>query len=60
MKIVVIDPNLLPHRERLEGTAPAGSDIHWRIGGVSAEDLRDAEVLVGSSVNADMARARRG
>ena len=57
MKIVVIDANLVPHRERLETNAPPGSDIRWHIGGVSPDDLRDADVFVGSRFTADMARA---
>src|SRR6476661_1506186 len=57
VKIVVIDANLVPHRERLETNAPPGSDIRWHIGGVSPDDLRDADVFVGSRFTADMARA---
>ncbi|KMO72743.1 hydroxyacid dehydrogenase [Mycolicibacterium chubuense] len=56
MKIVVADPNLLPHRDRFEAMAPPGSDIRWLITGVPEAELRDAEVYVGSRFTADMAR----
>jgi phosphoglycerate dehydrogenase-like enzyme len=55
VKIVVIDPNLAPHRERLEAMAPSSSEFHWHIGAVPEEELRDADVLVGSRFTADMA-----
>ncbi|MEH3143639.1 MAG: 2-hydroxyacid dehydrogenase [Mycobacterium kyogaense] len=56
MKIVVADPNLLPHRDRFEEMAPAGSDICWLPDGATESDLRDADVYVGSRFTADMAR----
>ena len=56
MRIVVADPNVVPHRDRFEAIVPAGSDIRWHIGGVSSAELRDAEVFVGSRFGADMAR----
>ncbi|KMO76977.1 2-hydroxyacid dehydrogenase [Mycolicibacterium chlorophenolicum] len=56
MKIIVADPNLLPHRDRFEAMAPPGSDIRWLITGVPEAELRDAEVYVGSRFTADMAR----
>lgn len=56
MNIVVADPNLVPHRDRFEATAPPGSDIRWLTTGVPEDELRDAEVYVGSRFTADMAR----
>ncbi|PRC60609.1 hydroxyacid dehydrogenase, partial [Mycobacterium sp. ITM-2017-0098] len=49
MKIVVIDPNLAPHRERFEAMVPPGSEVRWHVG--------DADVFVGSRFTAEMARA---
>ncbi|MHA0285556.1 2-hydroxyacid dehydrogenase [Mycobacterium sp. C3-094] len=57
MKIVVADPNLLPHRDRFEAMAPADSDVRWVPDGVTGPDLRDADVYVGSRFTADMAGA---
>lgn len=56
MKIVVADPNLVPHRDRLEAMAPPGSQIDWQPGGAALDDLRDADVYIGSRFTADMAR----
>ena len=56
MKIVVADPNLVPHRERLEAMA-AGCQIEWKPGGAKPEDLSGVQVYIGSRFNADMARA---
>ncbi|KWX68050.1 2-hydroxyacid dehydrogenase [Mycobacterium sp. NAZ190054] len=56
MRIVVADPNLVPHRERLESAVPPGSDVRWHLGGVPEQELREAEVYVGSRFTADMAR----
>lgn len=56
MKVVVIDPNLAPHRDRLEAQVPAGADVRWHIGGAPEDELRHAEVFVGSRFTADMAR----
>lgn len=56
MKIVVTDPNLTPHRDRLEAMLPPGSDVRWHPGGAPEEELRDAEVFVGSRFTAEMAR----
>ena len=56
MRIVVADPNLLPHRDRFEAMAPPGSDICWPATGVPEDELRDAEVFVGSRFTACMAR----
>ncbi|UXA14418.1 hydroxyacid dehydrogenase [Mycobacterium sp. SMC-8] len=55
MNIVVADPNLVPHRERLETAVPSGSEVHWHIGGVPDQALRDVEVFIGSRFTADMA-----
>ncbi len=57
MKIVVADPNLLPHRDRFEAMAPTGSEIHWLPDGATGSDMSDADVYVGSRFTADMARA---
>lgn len=57
MKIVVVDPNLAPHRDRFEAMVPPGSEVRWHVGGVPDQDLRDAEVFVGSRFTAEMARA---
>lgn len=56
MKVVVIDPNLVPHRQRLEAMLPPGTDVGWHVDGVPDEVLRDAEVFVGSRFTAEMAR----
>lgn len=60
MRIVVADPNLLPHRERFEAALPADAEVAWRVGTDPAAllaDLRDAEVYVGGRFTADMADA---
>ena len=57
MKIVVVDANLVQHRERLEALVPPGSDIRWHVGGAPLHELSDAEVFVGSRFDAEMARA---
>ncbi|MBB2989576.1 phosphoglycerate dehydrogenase-like enzyme [Mycolicibacterium iranicum] len=59
MKIVVIDPNLAPHRDRLEAGLPPGSEVRWHVGGAPDDELRDAEVFVGSRFTADMAGIAR-
>jgi len=53
MKIVVADANLVPHRERLEAAVPSGSQVSW---GASVDELRDADVYVGSRFTAEMAK----
>jgi phosphoglycerate dehydrogenase-like enzyme len=55
MKILVADANLVPHRERFEAALPPGSEVRWHPGGAPTEELRDAEVYVGSRFTADMA-----
>ncbi|BBX66663.1 2-hydroxyacid dehydrogenase [Mycolicibacterium psychrotolerans] len=55
MRIVIADANLFPHRDRFEAMAPPGSDIRWLTTGVPDDELRDAEVYVGSRFTADMA-----
>ena len=55
MKIVVVDPNLAPHRERFEAQLPSGSHIGWFSGDAPEAELRDAEVFVGSRFTAEMA-----
>ena len=57
MKIVVADTNLLPHRERLEAAVPADARVCWQVGGVSLDELRGADVYVGSRFTAAMAEA---
>ena len=57
MKIVVADTNLPPHRERFEAALPAGAVVQWHPGGVPLDDLRDADVYVGSRFTAEMAAA---
>lgn len=55
MKIVVNDANLAPHRERFE--AAVDGQASWYVGDVPLEDLRDADVYVGSRFTAEMADA---
>ncbi|KAA0097546.1 hydroxyacid dehydrogenase [Mycolicibacterium sp. P1-18] len=58
MKILLADANLAPHRERFEAALPSGVDVVWRPGQDPAtlrEELRDAEVYVGSRFTAAMA-----
>jgi phosphoglycerate dehydrogenase-like enzyme len=56
MKIVVADANLVPHRERFEAALP-DADVRWQSSGVSPDELRDADVYVGSRFTAAMADA---
>ena len=56
MKVIVVDPNLIPHRERLEAALP-DAEVRWQTNGVSPDELRDADVYVGSSFTAAMADA---
>ena len=57
MKVVVRDPNLVPHRDRLEDALPPGTAVHWHDTTSEAllDELRDADVFVGSRFDADMA-----
>jgi phosphoglycerate dehydrogenase-like enzyme len=57
MKIVVNDANLVPHRQRLEASLPPGARVSWHEGGVQLDELRDADVYVGSRFTAEMANA---
>ncbi len=58
MKIVVVDSNLVPHRERFEAALPPDSTVHWPDGGTTElEDLRAADVVVGGRFTAAMAEA---
>ena len=57
MKIIVADANLVPHRERFEAAVPADARVCWQVGGVSPDELRDADVYVGSRFTAAMADA---
>ena len=54
MKIVVADGNLVPHHERFEAAMP-GARVCWQANGVSPDNLRDADVYVGSRFTAAMA-----
>ncbi|WP_102142232.1 2-hydroxyacid dehydrogenase [Mycobacterium hubeiense] len=54
MKIVVADSNLVPHRNRFEGSLPPGSVVVWH---EAPDDLRDADVYVGSRFTTSMAAA---
>ena len=56
MKVIVVDPNLIPHRERLEAALP-DAEVRWQTNGVSSDELRDADVYVGSRFTAAMADA---
>jgi phosphoglycerate dehydrogenase-like enzyme len=60
MKIVVTDPNLIPHRARFEAAVPSDATVRW-LAGVEPEilldELRDAEVCVGGRFTAAMAGA---
>ena len=56
MRIVVADANLVPHRERFEAALP-DARICWQGSGVSPDELRDADVYVGSRFTAAMADA---
>src|SRR5215470_1665872 len=57
MKVVVVDANLVPHRERLEAVVPSGTKVGWPVGGVPLDELWDADVYVGSRFTAEMADA---
>lgn len=59
MKIVVGDPNLVPHRDRLEAALPPGSAVHWHDPSNPGllDDLSDADVFVGGRFTAEMAAA---
>jgi phosphoglycerate dehydrogenase-like enzyme len=55
MKIVVADANLAHYRDRLE--AAVGGQVHWYVGSAPLDELRDADVYVGSRFTAEMAQA---
>lgn len=60
MKIVVGEVNLVPHRERLEAALPQGAEVLWRAGADPErllDDVRDADVYVGSKFGTELARA---
>jgi phosphoglycerate dehydrogenase-like enzyme len=57
VKILAADTNLLPHRERLEAAVPSGSRVCWHVGGAPLDELRDADVYIGSRFTAEMAGA---
>jgi phosphoglycerate dehydrogenase-like enzyme len=57
VKILVADANLVPHRERFEAKVPSGSVVRWHPGGAPVDELRDADVYVGSRFTAEMASA---
>jgi phosphoglycerate dehydrogenase-like enzyme len=55
MKILVADTSLAPHRHRFEAALPADAVVQWHPGGVPLDELRDADVYVGSRFTAEMA-----
>jgi phosphoglycerate dehydrogenase-like enzyme len=60
MKILVADPNLVAHRERLEAGLPDGAEACWATRTDAAalmDELRDADVFVGSRFTSAMADA---
>ncbi len=60
MKILVTDPNLVPHRARFEAAVPPQCELRWLVGAepdVVLEELRDTEVYVGGRFTAAMASA---
>jgi phosphoglycerate dehydrogenase-like enzyme len=59
VKIVVGDPNLVPHRDRLEAALPPGLTVHWHDPSSPGllDDLSDADVFVGGRFTAEMASA---
>jgi phosphoglycerate dehydrogenase-like enzyme len=57
MRVLINDANLVPHRARFEDLVPAGTELCWRVGQVTPEDLRCAQVYVGSRFTAEMAKA---
>ena len=58
MKVVIRDPNLVPHRDRLEAALPPGTTVHWHDATSQIlDELRDADVFVGSRFTAEMAGA---
>jgi phosphoglycerate dehydrogenase-like enzyme len=58
MKILVADANLVPHRVRFEAAVP-DARVCWQVGGVSPDELREADVYVGSRFTAAMAGAAK-
>jgi phosphoglycerate dehydrogenase-like enzyme len=54
MKIVVGDPNLAPHRARLEAALPDAT-VRWHDANASLDELRDADVFIGGRFTAAMA-----
>ena len=61
MKIVIADSYLVPHRQRLEADLPEDASVHWHTPGDVGviDDLRDADVFVGSRFTPEMATAAR-
>ena len=57
MKVVIADTNLTPLRRRFEAAMPHGAVVEWHPGGVPPDDLRDADVHIGSRFTAEMASA---
>lgn len=59
MKIVIADSYLVPHRRRLEAALPEHATVCWHTPGDTGviDDLRDAEVFVGSRFTSEMAGA---
>jgi len=60
MKIIVGDPNLMPHRSRFESALPPEATVRWLIGAYPhtlLDELRDTDVYVGGRFTAAMAGA---
>jgi phosphoglycerate dehydrogenase-like enzyme len=56
LKILVANTNLVPHRARFDTLVPPDADVVW-VDDVSDDELRDADVYVGSVFTAEMAQA---
>jgi phosphoglycerate dehydrogenase-like enzyme len=59
MKVIVAEPNLVPHRSRFEALPP-DVRVCWVVGSdptAVLDELRDADVFVGGRFNAEMAAA---
>ena len=54
MKVLVAATTLAPHRQRFEAALP-DARVCWQTNGVSPDELRDADVYVGSHFTAAMA-----
>src|SRR4051812_10566830 len=60
MKVLVVDANIAPHRERFEAALPPGVEVAWyprRDPLTLGDELRDVDVYVGGRFNAQMAES---